>query len=134
MFNVLTTSVQFEMPPTGTVLTIIIVKSLPAVLLAKMGRWETLLTESQVNSMASFVSDMCWAFAMLLTTPLVVTVGLSLTIPLSLIGEMIQYGQYSSLMYWIGAAVVFVSFVFINNESREDGDEHEAVPEGRGAV
>ncbi|KAG5926923.1 hypothetical protein E4U42_002799 [Claviceps africana] len=89
----------FELPTKGTVLTIII-----------------------VNSVASFVSDICWAFAMLLTTPLVVTVGLSLTIPLSLVGEMVQYGQYSSFVYWIGAAVVFVSFVFINNESREDGD------------
>jgi solute carrier family 35 protein F5 len=75
--------------------------------------------------LASFVSDISWAFAMLLTTPLVVTVGLSLTIPLSLIGEMIQYGQYSSFVYWIGAAVVFVSFVFINNESREDEDTKE---------
>jgi len=59
---------------------------------------------------------------MLLTTPLVVTVGLSLTIPLSLIGEMIQYQQYSSIVYWIGAAVVFVSFLFINHESKEEGD------------
>ena len=57
---------------------------------------------------------------MLLTTPLVVTVGISLTIPLSLIGEMIQYGQYSSFIYWIGAAVMFVSFAFINHESHED--------------
>lgn len=57
---------------------------------------------------------------MLLTTPLVVTVGLSLTIPLSLIGEMIQYGKYSSFVYWIGAAVVLLSFVFINNESSEE--------------
>ncbi|OAA36258.1 vacuolar membrane protein [Metarhizium rileyi] len=87
----------FEMPPTGSIWMIII-----------------------INSLASFVSDISWAFAMLLTTPLVVTVGLSLTIPLSLIGEMIQYGQYSSFVYWIGAAVVFVSFVFISNESRED--------------
>jgi solute carrier family 35, member F5 len=57
---------------------------------------------------------------MLLTTPLVVTVGLSLTIPLSLIGEMIQYGRYSTFVYWIGAAVVFVSFAFVNHESREE--------------
>lgn len=56
---------------------------------------------------------------MLLTTPLVVTVGLSLTIPLSLIGEMIQYQKYSSVIYWIGAAVVLSSFVFINKESSE---------------
>lgn len=72
------------------------------------------------NSLSSFVSDISWAYAMLLTTPLVVTVGLSLTIPLSLIGEMIQYSQYSSWVYWLGAAVVFVSFVFVNQESRED--------------
>jgi solute carrier family 35, member F5 len=66
------------------------------------------------------VSDISWALAMLLTTPLVVTVGLSLTIPLSLIGEMIQYNQYSSFVYWIGAAVVFVSFAFVNHESKGD--------------
>ncbi|KAF1735232.1 putative vacuolar membrane protein [Beauveria bassiana] len=75
------------------------------------------------NSLSSFVSDIFWAFAMLLTTPLIVTVGLSLTIPLSLIGEMIQYGQYSSFVYWIGAAVVFLSFVFVSNESQ--GEEKE---------
>lgn len=65
---------------------------------------------------------MSWAYAMLLTTPLVVTVGLSLTIPLSLIGEMIQYEQYSSFVYWIGAFIVLLSFVFINHESQEDED------------
>ncbi len=52
-----------------------------------------------LNSISSFISDMSWAYAMLLTTPLIVTVGLSLTIPLSLIGEMIQYAQYSSWIY-----------------------------------
>lgn len=72
--------------------------------------------------MSSFISDMSWAYAMLLTTPLVVTVGLSLTIPLSLIGEMIQYSQYSSWVYWVGAGVVFVSFLFINHESHEEGE------------
>lgn len=61
---------------------------------------------------------------MLLTSPLVVTVGLSLTIPLSLIGEMIQYSQYSSWIYWVGAGIVLVSFLFINHESAE-GDEKE---------
>jgi solute carrier family 35, member F5 len=72
---------------------------------------------------------MSWAYAMLLTTPLVVTVGLSLTIPLSLIGEMIQYHQYSSIIYWIGAAVVFVSFLFINHESKEEDEADDRVPE-----
>jgi len=60
---------------------------------------------------------------MLLTTPLVVTVGISLTIPLSLIGEMIQYAQFSSWVYWVGAGIVFVSFVFVNHESTDGEDE-----------
>ena len=63
---------------------------------------------------------MCWAYAMLLTSPLVVTVGLSLTIPLSLVGQMILNSQTSSLAYWIGAGIVFLSFIFINHESKEE--------------
>jgi solute carrier family 35 protein F5 len=66
---------------------------------------------------------------MLLTTPLVVTVGISLTIPLSLIGQMILSSQYSSAMYWLGACIVFLSFVFINHESQE-----EELPENIGAT
>lgn len=57
---------------------------------------------------------------MLLTTPLVVTVGLSMTIPLSLIGQMILSEQYSSALYWVGACIVLLSFLFINHESKED--------------
>ncbi|KAK0383520.1 hypothetical protein NLU13_9431 [Sarocladium strictum] len=94
----------FELPPTGHVWTILI-----------------------ANALASFVSDISWAFAMLLTTPLVVTVGLSLTIPLSLVGEILQYGQYSSILYWIGALIVFISFAFISHETKKEGvREHSA--------
>jgi solute carrier family 35 protein F5 len=57
---------------------------------------------------------------MLLTTPLVVSVGLSLTIPLSLIGQMILSSQYSSGIYWVGACIVLISFLFVNHESKED--------------
>ena len=59
---------------------------------------------------------------MLLTSPLVTTVGLSLTIPLSLIGQMIEYSQTSSISYWIGACIVLLSFVFINHESNHEGN------------
>ncbi|KAI1175473.1 hypothetical protein F4777DRAFT_550067 [Nemania sp. FL0916] len=86
----------FELPPNGKIWAIVM-----------------------LNSFAAFTSDITWAYAMLLTTPLVVTVGLSLNIPVSLIGEMIQYGQYSSFTYWIGAVIVVISFLFINNESHE---------------
>ncbi|KAI1945145.1 hypothetical protein LOZ53_001225 [Ophidiomyces ophidiicola] len=71
-----------------------------------------------VNAATSLISDICWAYAMLLTTPLVVTVGLSMTIPLSLVAQIFIHGQYSSPLYWIGAAVVFFSFIFVNQESK----------------
>lgn len=57
---------------------------------------------------------------MLLTTPLIVTVGLSLNIPLAVVGQVFQYSQYSSLMYWVGAIVVVLSFVLITHESKID--------------
>lgn len=72
------------------------------------------------NAMVSLVSDICWAYAMLLTTPLVVTVGLSMTIPLSLIAQIFIHGQYSSVLYWVGAAIVFFSFLVVNQESKRE--------------
>lgn len=54
---------------------------------------------------------------MLLISPLVVTVGLSLTIPLSLVGQMVVNSQSSSLLYWIGAAIVVLSFVFVSYDT-----------------
>ncbi|EPE02984.1 vacuolar membrane protein [Ophiostoma piceae UAMH 11346] len=86
----------FHLPPTAHVWTIIL-----------------------VNAASSLASDFTWAYAMLLTTPLVVTVGMSLTIPLSLIGEMFQYSKYSSGLYWVGAGTVVLSFLFVNHESHE---------------
>ncbi|KAJ5678001.1 uncharacterized protein N7477_003634 [Penicillium maclennaniae] len=82
-----------------------------------------------VNAVSSFVSDIAWAYAMLLTTPLVVTVGLSLNIPLSLVGQIVLQSQYASPLYWVGAAIVFLSFLIVNHESKiEDENSAEIVP------
>jgi solute carrier family 35 protein F5 len=80
----------------------------------------------KVNSVISLVGDICWAYAMLLTTPLVVTVGLSLSIPLSLVGQIILQAHYASVIYWVGAAIVFLSFMVVNYESKE--------PDNRGLI
>jgi solute carrier family 35 protein F5 len=117
----------FQMPPTGTIWAIVMVCCPFGVLFPLPARTDMV----QINSISSFVSDIAWAYAMLLTTPLVVTVGLSLTIPLSLVGEMIQYDQYASWIYWVGAAVVFLSFVFINHESQEEEAPKEQRTESR---
>lgn len=92
------TSVEtFQLPPTKRILIIVL-----------------------VNSVSSLISDFCWAYAMLLTSPLIVTVGLSLTIPLSLIGQMVLDSQYSSAIYWVGAVIMLVSFIFVNHEEKKD--------------
>jgi solute carrier family 35, member F5 len=82
----------------------------------------------KVNSATSLISDICWAYAMLLTTPLIVTLGLSLTIPLSLVGQIILQAQYASPTYLVGATIVFLSFMVVNYES--DGN---ATSDTRGA-
>lgn len=48
------------------------------------------------------------------------TVGLSLTIPLSLVGEMVLQGRTEGLVYWIGACIVVGSFVFVDREEVKD--------------
>ncbi|RMZ71241.1 vacuolar membrane [Pyrenophora seminiperda CCB06] len=87
----------FELPPSSRILNIVL-----------------------INSASSLVSDFCWAYAMLLTSPLIVTVGLSLTIPCSLVGQMVLDSQYASALYWVGAAIMVLSFLFINHEDRKD--------------
>ncbi|GAB1730228.1 hypothetical protein NU195Hw_g3610t1 [Hortaea werneckii] len=87
----------FEMPPSAWVTTIIL-----------------------CNSLASLVSDLFWAYAVLLTSPIVVTVGLSMSIPLSLIGQIVLNSQTASPIYWIGALVVVLSFIFVNHEEKKD--------------
>ena len=64
---------------------------------------------------------------MVLTSPLVVTVGLSLTIPLSLVGEMVLQGRKEGLVYWLGAAVVVGSFVFVDREEVKEEETSETV-------
>jgi solute carrier family 35, member F5 len=83
--------------------------------------WKILM----INSAFSLFSDICWAYAMVLTSPLVVTVGLSLTIPLSLVGEMVLQGRKEGLVYWLGAAVVVGSFVFVDREEVKEEKEEE---------
>ena len=95
---------RFEMPPTAWVTTIVL-----------------------SNSLASLVSDLAWAYAVLLTSPIVVTVGLSLTIPLSLVGQVVLNSQTASPIYWVGALIVVLSFIFVNHEEKKD--EHLTGPD-----
>jgi solute carrier family 35, member F5 len=57
-------------------------------------------------------SDYVYVLAMLKTTPLVVTIGLSLTMPLALLGDIGLHHPVKAQVI-LGAALVLVSFVVI---------------------
>jgi solute carrier family 35 protein F5 len=45
-----------------------------------------------------------------------------MTIPLSLIGQMVLQSQYSSPLYWVGATIVVSSFLVVQHESKPQED------------
>ncbi|XP_068642540.1 uncharacterized transporter C405.03c-like [Aristolochia californica] len=62
----------------------------------------------------SVLSDYFWALCVVWTTPLVATLGMSLTIPLAMIADMVIHGRHYSAVYILGSAQVFAGFVIAN--------------------
>lgn len=71
------------------------------------------------NCFISFLADFLWARAMLLTSPLTVTVGLCLTIPVAMLCDIIFKFKWNSPVYFLGAILVCISFYFINKNEQE---------------
>jgi solute carrier family 35 protein F5 len=90
----------FEMPPTRTAWTIII-----------------------VNMFITLSSDYLYVLAMLKTTPMLVTIGLSLTIPFALLGSLfVPSSSGDSITVWslAGAALVVGSFLVLGWQGWEE--------------
>uniref|UniRef100_A0A5B7BUE3 EamA domain-containing protein n=1 Tax=Davidia involucrata TaxID=16924 RepID=A0A5B7BUE3_DAVIN len=72
----------------------------------------------------SVLSDYLWALSVVWTTPLVATLGMSLTIPLAMVADMVVHGRHYSAIYILGCFQVFAGFVIANlsdkYSSRED--------------
>eukprot|EP00262_Sarcandra_glabra_P015159 TRINITY_DN4606_c0_g1_i1.p1 TRINITY_DN4606_c0_g1~~TRINITY_DN4606_c0_g1_i1.p1 ORF type:complete len:347 (-),score=36.50 TRINITY_DN4606_c0_g1_i1:73-1113(-) len=64
--------------------------------------------------MGSVLSDYFWALSVVWTTPLVATLGMSLTIPLAMVADMFIHGRRYSALYIFGSAQVFTGFVIAN--------------------
>lgn len=60
---------------------------------------------------------------MLMTSPLVVTLGISLTIPLALIGDICFKGFVPGLKYTIGAILVIIGFLAVNTNAMKEAKE-----------
>ncbi|RDB29195.1 hypothetical protein Hypma_015412 [Hypsizygus marmoreus] len=95
----------FELPTTGT--------AVGAILL---------------NMLITLTSDYIYVLAMLKTTPLVVTVGLSLTIPLAVVGDFFL-GKSTRGQVIVGALLVLLSFVVVgvNDSESQPGKSEELV-------
>ncbi|KAJ4707853.1 EamA-like transporter family [Melia azedarach] len=62
----------------------------------------------------SVLSDYFWALCVVWTTPLVATLGMSLTIPLAMVADMLIHGRHYSAIYILGSVQVFAGFVIAN--------------------
>ncbi|KAI9118157.1 hypothetical protein K1719_010489 [Acacia pycnantha] len=63
---------------------------------------------------SNIISDYFWALSIVWTTPLVATLGMSLTIPLAMIADMAIHGRQYSAVYILGCFQVFAGFVLAN--------------------
>lgn len=66
----------------------------------------------------SVLSDYFWAMSVVWTNPLVATLGMSLTIPLAMLADMLVHGRHYSFIYILGSAQVFAGFVIANLTER----------------
>lgn len=66
----------------------------------------------------SVLSDYFWAMSVVWTNPLVATLGMSLTIPLAMLADMVVHGRHYSFIYILGSAQVFAGFVIANLTER----------------
>lgn len=62
----------------------------------------------------SVLSDYFWALSVVWTTPLVATLGMSLTMPLAMVADMVIHGRHYSAIYIFGCLQVFAGFIIAN--------------------
>jgi hypothetical protein len=65
--------------------------------------------------LVTFSSDFIYVLAMLKTTPLVVTIGLSLTIPAAVLGDF-ALGRSATVLGLVGATFVLLAFTVVGLE------------------
>lgn len=102
----------------------------PSLIILHYMRWERFVIPTNpkvifiilLNMSITFVSDYFWAKAMLLTTPLTVTVGLSITIPVAMFGDILFKHKTMPLEYLLGGSLILGSFFIISKttEAKEE--------------
>jgi len=66
----------------------------------------------------SVISDLLWMNGVLLTSPLIATVGISLTVPLAMLSDIILHDKKFTISYFFGSVLVVSGFLFVNFEEK----------------
>jgi len=72
-----------------------------------------------VNGLFSILSDYLMAKAIVLTTPLIVSVGLCLTIPAGVLIDVVFYGTDRLILYYIGVSCLVAGFFVVNIQAAQ---------------
>ncbi|KAI7861999.1 hypothetical protein BDF14DRAFT_1861379 [Spinellus fusiger] len=88
--------------------------------------WLMILLNAFVGT---FLSDYLWLLSMLMTSPLVVTLGISLTIPLALIGDILLKQIIPGMVYAAGALLVGIGFFMVNMDALREVEDTPYVAE-----
>ena len=79
-----------------------------------------------VNGLLTILSDYFWAQAILLSNPVIATVGLSLMMPLAIVADQLFRGIGHGYLYYIGAVCVWIGFVLVNIDTSKNPKERES--------
>ena len=71
--------------------------------------------------LGNVVADYCWARSVVLLGPLITTLGLTLTFPLSLAIDVWYNGRKFTFLYFVGSACIIAAFavITIRNEQKK---------------
>ena len=93
----------------------------PGVMVLNVARLEMLMWPTHqiwflllINGFLTIFSDYLWAQAILLSNPVIATVGLSLMMPLAIITDEVFRGIHHGYLYYIGAVAVWIGFILVN--------------------
>lgn len=75
-----------------------------------------------INAAITFVSDFVYLIAMLKTSPLTVTLGMSLTIPCAIVGDILE-GNNPRIFDLIGAGIIIIAFVIVGLADHKEASE-----------
>ena len=85
-----------------------------------------------VQVATTVVADVLWVVAMMKTTPVVASVGQSLTMPLAIVGDFVLHGA-ASVLAILGCVVVLASFGVLGLDTRKEAEHAKGRPPQRPA-